>query len=204
MHSILAFQNTKKILIASAVSLMLALGVAAAAASSASAQANTECSNGDALLEGNICGSLDNSDNSDSPTNGSGVQANNGGKAYQVSGDCSGVFNVDQSNSNSNSAQSSSSNSNGGNRTTQSSTSSASTGSASQANSVSFSPDCSTTNVNQAAAKTAQVSHAPRGAVNAGAGGAVETNTGVSAIVGLVGSAGVMAAGVVLRRQFEM
>lgn len=204
MHSILAFQNIKKIVIASAVSLMLALGVAAAGATSASAQANTECSNGDALLEGNICGSLDNSDNSDSPTNGSGVQANNGGQAYQVSGDCSGVFNVDQANSNSSNSVSSSTNTNTGNRSTQNSSSSVSN-SSSQGNDVSFSPDCSTTNVSQSAAPAkAQVWHAPRGAVNAGAGGAVEANSGVSAIVGLVGSAGVMAAGVVLRRQFEM
>lgn len=65
---------------------------------------------------------------------------------------------------------------------------------------VNFAPDCSVTNVTQAAASTstvAQVSNLPHGGVGAGAGGA--TSSAVTAIVGLVGSLGVAGLGLRIR-----
>lgn len=200
MFKVEHFENTKNVVLALLASAVLAVGLAVGFGPSASAEGHI---NPNVSVDCNGVGNCDTEDNRVDRS-----------RTYTVSGDCSAIFEkISQSQYNEtdqkNKAKTESENENGlnllnrqqsGDATTNQSNSNST---AQSQTGVNFSPDCSVTQVtNQAAAATAAQVQAPRGAVSAGAGGAVESSN--ASVIGLVGSALTMGAGLVLRRQFEL
>ncbi len=181
--------KTGAILIA-AVALVLALAVPTSAQT-------VDCSIAVNVASCNTDNSVD-----DSPVNNGGTQANNGSEITQftVTGDCSGIFTGAQ-------VATAVGGAGGAGVGGIGAGTGGTGGAASASNVITFSPNCSVTNVTQAAAvaaapaaaPVAQV-HAPKGGVNAGAGGAA--GSALPSVAALAGSLLTLGFGVVRIRQF--